>query len=96
MGRHVVVVLLGLAGLAGFALLLGWAFYQVSVEAGGGRSLGPIWPYVIGGVVALGGLIGFFMWLAAYTARHGHDDVDPRPDQPRSRGAAPNERRKLR
>jgi H+/Cl- antiporter ClcA len=66
-------------GLAAFALFMGWAFYQVSQSAHGLRSLGPIWPYAVGGALIVGALSGFFMWLAFYSANHGYDDPD-RPE----------------
>ena len=79
MGKHAAVLGLAFAGLAACALFLGWAFYEASVVGGGWRSLGPIWPYVLGGVVAVGALTGFFAWLAFYSARHGYDDRDREP-----------------
>ena len=43
-----------------------------------GRSLGPIWPYVVGGCAIVGILAGFLMWLAFYSANHGYDEpYDP-------------------
>jgi hypothetical protein len=79
MGKHAAMLGLAFAGLAVFALFLGWAFYQASVTGDGWRSLGPIWPYVLGGVIMVGALTGFFMWLAFYSARHGYDDRDREP-----------------
>ena len=46
----------------------------VSLAGGGWRSLGPIWPYVLGGSLVVGALTGVFMWLAFYSANHGYDD----------------------
>ena len=76
MGKSAAVLGVAFVGLAAFALFLGWAFFRISVVGGGWRSLGPIWPYVVGGMVAMAALLGFFMWLAFYSARHGHDDLD--------------------
>ena len=76
MGKSAAVLGVAFMALAAFALFLGWAFFRISVVGGGWRSLGPIWPYVIGGMVAVGALTGFFMWLAFYSARHGYDDLD--------------------
>jgi hypothetical protein len=72
------VVGLGFIALAAFAVLAGWAFFEGSKLGDGWRSLGPIWPYVVGGVIVVGGLAGFLMWLAFYSAKHGYDDrIDP-------------------
>ena len=79
MGRHAAILGAAFVALAAFALFLGWAFFQASVRGDGWRSLGPIWPYVLGGVLAVGALTGFFMWLAFYSARHGYDDLDREP-----------------
>ena len=76
MRKHAVVLGLAFLGFALFALFAGWAFFQGSEMAGGWRSLGPIWPYVAGGVLVVGALTGFLMWLAFYSASHGYDDLD--------------------
>lgn len=78
MRKHAFVLGLTFAGLAAFAVFAGWAFYEGSQLGGGWASLGPVWPYVLGGAVVVAALAGFLMWLAFYSARHGYDDrVDP-------------------
>lgn len=78
MRKHAVVLGLTFAGLAAFAVFAGWAFYEGSQFGGGWASLGPVWPYVLGGAAVVAALAGFLMWLAFYSARHGYDDrVDP-------------------
>jgi hypothetical protein len=74
MGKQVLVVGLGFLALAGFALFVGWAFFATSHMGKGWADLGPIWPYVVAGVAVTGGLAGFLMWLAFYSANHGYDD----------------------
>ena len=78
MRKHAVVLGLLFAGFAAFALFAGWAFYKGSQFGGGWQSLGPIWPFVLGGCVAVAALTGALMWLAFYSADHGYDDpIDP-------------------
>lgn len=74
MRRHAVVLGLAFVGLAAFAVFAGWAFFAASDVGGGWRSLGPVWPYVLGGALMVAALAGFLMWLAFYSARHGYDD----------------------
>jgi hypothetical protein len=74
MRRPLVTLSLAFLGLAVFALFMGWAFFQGSHIGGGWASLGPIWPYVVGGVFVVGALAAFLMWLAFYSAKHGYDD----------------------
>lgn len=74
MRRHAVVLGLAFLGLGAFAIFAGWAFFAASDLGGGWRSLGPIWPYVVGGVAVVAALAGFLMWLAFYSANHGYDD----------------------
>jgi Zn-dependent protease with chaperone function len=74
MDKHAAVLGLAFAGLAAFALFAGWAVFAASHVGGGWTSLGPIWPYVVGGVVVVAVLAGFLMWLAFYSANHGYDD----------------------
>jgi hypothetical protein len=79
MRKHLAVVGLAFLALAAFAVFAGWAFFEGSQVGGGWRSLGPIWPYVVGGVLIVAALAGFLMWLAFYSANHGYDepyDVD--------------------
>jgi hypothetical protein len=65
-------------GLAAFAVFAGWAFFAASRLDGGWGSLGPIWPFVAGGVVMVGALTGGLMWLAFYSANNGYDDrIEP-------------------
>lgn len=78
MKKHAIVLGLTFLGLAGFAMFAGWAFFASSKLGGGWRSLGPIWPYVVGGVVVVAALAGVLMWLAFYSANHGFDEpYDP-------------------
>jgi 4-hydroxybenzoate polyprenyltransferase len=74
MRKHALVLGLTFLGLALFALFAGWAFFAGSRLSGGWGSLGPIWPYVLAGVVVVAALTAFFMWLAFYSANHGYDD----------------------
>lgn len=74
MGKHAVVLGLAFLGLAAFAVFAGWAFFAASEIGGGWASLGPILPYVVGGVLVVAALAGFLMWLAFYSANHGYDD----------------------
>jgi hypothetical protein len=53
MRKHALVLGLSFAGFGAFALFAGWAFYKASQLGGGWRSLGPIWPFVLGGCVAV-------------------------------------------
>jgi hypothetical protein len=78
MRKHAVVLGLTFAGLAVFAVLAGWATFEGSRAGGGWRSLGPIWPYLVGGALVVAALAAFLMWLAFYSANHGYDDrIDP-------------------
>jgi len=74
MRKHVIVLGLTFLGLAMFAVFAGWAFFEGSHFGGGWRSLGPIWPYVVGACVVVAALAGVLMWLAFYSANHGYDD----------------------
>ncbi|HEY8615642.1 hypothetical protein [Phenylobacterium sp.] len=80
MRKHAVVLGMAFLGLAAFALFAGWAFYEGAQVGGGWASLGPIWPYVVGGVIVVGGLAGFLMWLAFYSANNGYDERIDRSD----------------
>ena len=82
MGKHVAVLGVAFLGLAAFAVAAGWLFFSASEPTAGGWSLGPIWPYVVGGLLVVGALAGFLMWLAFYSANHSHED---RIDQDRPR-----------
>ncbi len=73
MPKPVLVVGLTFAGLALFALLCGWMVFQASRVGDGWGGLGPILPYVIGGLLGVGVLTGVLIWLAFYSARHGYD-----------------------
>ncbi len=59
-------------GLALFGVFIGWAFYASESMGGGWESLRPVLPFVIVGLVAVGGLTGGLMWLAFYSSRHGY------------------------
>jgi hypothetical protein len=78
MRQHAVILGLTFFGMAAFAVFAGWAVFAGSRLGGGWRSLGPIWPYVLGGAAIVAALAGFLMWLAFYSANHGYDDrIDP-------------------
>ena len=78
MRKHFAVLGLTFVGFAAFAVFAGWAFFEGSKLGDGWRTLGPIWPYVLGGCLVVAALAGFLMWLAFYSANHGYDDrVDP-------------------
>jgi len=69
---------LAFLGLGAFALFAGWAFFEGSRVADGWRFLGPLWPYLLGGLLVLAALIGFLTWLASYSASHGAQTrIDP-------------------
>jgi hypothetical protein len=78
MRKHAIILGLTFAGLAAFAVFAGWAFFAGSKLGGGWRTLGPVWPYVLGTCLVMGGLWAFLIWLAFYSANHGYDDrIDP-------------------
>jgi hypothetical protein len=74
MGKHMAVLGLTFLGLAAFALFAGWAFFGGTKVGDGWRTLGPIWPYLVGGMLIVAALTGFLMWLAFYSANNGYDD----------------------
>jgi hypothetical protein len=74
MRKHAALLIVTFLGLAGFAAFVVWAFLATSHTGGGWGSLLKIWPYVLGGVIATGGLTGVLMWLAFYSSRRGYDD----------------------
>ena len=82
MRKHAVVMGLSFLALAGFALFTGWAFFATKNMGNGWKDLGPIWPYVVGGVAVTAILAGFLMWLAFYSANHGYDDRIDSDDLP--------------
>ena len=76
-GNLIILALTGVFLLA-FAAFAGWATLALGRMGTGWRGLIPIWPYVVGGVVATAALAGGLMWLAFYSANHGYDDrFDP-------------------
>ena len=84
--KHVPTLIGVLLALAVTTALAFWA-YAVSARLGGEGWdwLTPILPFVIVGLLAVGGLTGVLMWLAFYSARRGYDapyDVN----QPRGGG----------
>ena len=93
MRRHALVLGFAFLGLAILAVLAGWGFYQVSQPTDGGRSLGPLWPYVLGGAALLAVLIAVLAGLGFYAGRHGwkeRSDALP-PLKPRYRRRASRE-----
>ena len=78
MRRHLLVLGLTFLGLAGFSVLAGWAFFSSSRANDSWRTLGAVWPYLLGGGLVTAAFAGLFMWLAFYSANHGYDDrIDP-------------------
>ena len=72
-----ILLVFGLAALAA-----AWAYFEGGRFGGGWGGLAPIWPYVVGGVAAVGLLAGGLMALAFFSARRGYDepyDVDDPP-----------------
>ena len=78
MRKHAIVLGLTFLGLAAFSVFAGWTFFSSSQLDRGWRSLGPLWPYVAGGLAVAAALAGLLFWLAFYTARHRFDDGDER------------------
>jgi len=74
MRRNAPVLIPTFIGLAVFAAFAAWAFHAAGGLGGGWRSLRPVWPYVIGGVLAVAALAGGLMWLAFFSADRGYDD----------------------
>ena len=72
--KRILPVIAALVILALLAALIGWGYYVSSWLGGGWEWLTAILPYVIVGLIAVGGLTGVLMWLAFYSARHGYDD----------------------
>jgi len=78
MRKHAIVLGLSLLGLCAFAFLAGWATFNDSRLGGGGRSLGPMLPYLLVFGLLVAALAGFLVWLAFYSANQGYDDrIDP-------------------
>ncbi|MGA0606331.1 hypothetical protein ACO2Q0_10050 [Phenylobacterium sp. VNQ135] len=90
MHRHALVLGLAFLGLAILAVLAGWGFYQVSQPSDGGRTLGPLWPYVLGGAALLAVLTAALVGLGFYAGRHGWKERTdaPQPLKPRYRRPA--------
>ncbi|MCR5874284.1 hypothetical protein LRS10_08970 [Phenylobacterium sp. J426] len=92
MRRHALVLGLAFLGLAIVAVAAGWGFYQVSLPTDGGRSLGPLWPYLLGAGALLAVLIAVLAGLAFYAGRHGWKErTDAPPPRPRYRRRASRE-----
>jgi hypothetical protein len=85
MRRHALVLGLAFLGLAILAVLAGWGFYQVSQPTESGRSLGPLWPYVLGGAAVLAVLIAVLAGLGFYSGRHGWKERTEAPVAPKPR-----------
>jgi hypothetical protein len=54
-------------------VIAGWAFFSASQPTPDGWSLGPLWPYALGGGLLFVALLGFLTWLAFYSAKHLDD-----------------------
>ncbi|MET0273962.1 MAG: hypothetical protein ABW360_13330 [Phenylobacterium sp.] len=78
MGKHAVVLALAFLGLAGLAVLAGWAAFGLA-SSGGGASLGALWPYLLGAIAALAAVGGFLSWMTSYAARRRGDDGRRKP-----------------
>ena len=76
MGRHILILGIAFAGLAAVAVGAGWLFFSASEPTPSGWSLGPLWPYLLGGAAMFAVLAGFLTWLAFYSARHDLDERD--------------------
>jgi len=72
--RNAPVLIPTFIGLALFAAFAVWAFHEGESLGGGWGSLRSVWPYVIGGVLAVAALAGGLMWLAFFSADRGYDD----------------------
>jgi uncharacterized membrane protein len=70
MGRHIAVIGLGFLALAVIAGVSGWLLFGAATPTPTGWSLGPLWLYVAGGVLLVGVLAAFLMWLASYSTTH--------------------------
>jgi len=73
MGKHVLVLGVAFTVLAAFAVAAGWMFFAASEPTPSGWSLGPLWPYILGGGVLLIALAAFLAWLAFYFSTHRED-----------------------
>ena len=73
--RRVRTVIGVVAALAAITVLVVWSL-TISARLGGNGWdwLMPILPFVIVGLLAVGGLTGVLMWLAFYSARRGYDE----------------------
>ena len=74
MRKHALILGLTFLGLAAFAVFAGWTFFSSSRLEAGWRSLGPIWPYALGGLLIAAALAAVLFWVAFYTARHRFDE----------------------
>lgn len=74
MRRNAPVLILTSIGLTIFAAFAAWAFQAGAGIGEGWEGLRPVWPFVIGGVLAVAGLTGALMWLAFFSANRGYDD----------------------
>lgn len=73
MRKHAAVLTLSFLALALFAGFAGWAVFAASRLAGWG-DLAAVWPYVLGGALAVAVFTVAFMWLAFYSADKGYDE----------------------
>jgi hypothetical protein len=69
--RSLVLLVVCYAALAAYA---GWVFYKGSGPDGGWSGLHHAWPYLLAGVLTVGGVIGLFVWLAFFSERRGYDE----------------------
>jgi hypothetical protein len=72
--RHVLTLGILLVALAAVAAYAGWAFHAASAIGFGWTGLRPALPYLLAGVLTVGGVIGAFVWLAFFSERRGYDD----------------------
>ena len=74
MRRNAPVLILTTLGFAAFAVFAVWAFREAGAMGEGWSGMAHIWPYVLGGLIAVAALTGGLMWLAFFSARRGYDD----------------------
>jgi membrane protein implicated in regulation of membrane protease activity len=78
MRKHALVLGLTFLALAAFSVFAGWTFFSGAGVGGGWRSLGPLWPYALGGAALVAALAAVLLWIAFHSARHGAKDrIDP-------------------
>jgi hypothetical protein len=78
MRRHATVLILGFLALAALAGLAGWGVFAAATAGDPLRSLATVWPYVVGGAVAVAVFGAAFIALAVHAASTGFDErIEP-------------------